>query len=53
MENAKIKDMVETINRVEMQMIDGMTEEEYAAYKAIPEETRKAMLFMAYKAANA
>jgi len=40
---------VETIRRVENSMIEGMTEAEYVEYMAIPEETRKRMLFAAYR----
>lgn len=51
MTNAQIKAAVEQINRVESQMIATMTDAEYAAYMAIPAETRKQMLFMAQKLA--
>jgi hypothetical protein len=48
---AQIKAAVEQINRVEKQMIAEMTEDDYRAYMAIPEDTRKMMLYMAQKAA--
>jgi hypothetical protein len=47
----QIKEAVAQINRVEKQMIAAMTQAEYQAYMAIPEETRKQMLYMAYKVA--
>lgn len=39
---------VETIRRVEDSMIEQMSDAEYVEYMAIPEETRKQMLFAAY-----
>lgn len=48
-----IKEAVETINRVENAMIAEMSDAEYGAYMSIPEDDRKAMLFEAYKTANA
>lgn len=52
MTNAQINAAVEQINRVEAQMIASMTAEEYKAYKSIPEETRKEMLYNAWKMAQ-
>lgn len=53
MTNAKINQAVEAINRVEKQMIAAMSKAEYKAYMNIPVDTRKAMLYKAYKVANA
>ena len=48
---AEIKAKVEQINRVERAIIANMTDAEYAAYMAIPAETRKQMLYMAQRTA--
>lgn len=53
MNQTQITEAVETINRIERQLIAGMSETEYRAYIAIPEDDRKLMLFAAYQAANA
>ena len=43
----------ETIRRVEKQMISEMTAQEYDRYMQIPEDERKAMLYVAFKVAGA
>jgi hypothetical protein len=48
---AQITEAVATIRRVEAAMISEMTSAEYCAYKKIPAEDRKHMLYIAYKLA--
>ena len=50
---SEITTAVTAINRVEKQMIRGMSDAEYRQYRAIPAEDRKQMLYMAYKLAAA
>lgn len=52
MNAVETKEAVATINRVEKQMIENMSDEEYRMYMSIPTETRKQMLYLAYKTAN-